>query len=144
MSKSGFWEYVSMKSSREQLIRQRRFHVDEKRRKVGQIQLMIGEFDRMMADLDRDIESEHRKSGISDPKHYAYSTFAKAARTRKENILGSVAGLREQLADAQSAFALAQEELKKVESFDERETVRETHELAANSRVIRRREMAYA
>lgn len=133
-----------MKSSRESLMRQKRFHVDEKRRKVGQIQLMIGEFDRMMGDLDRDIESEQRKTNISDPKHYAYSTFAKAARNRKENIMGSVVGLRQQLADAQAAFALAQEELKKAESFDERETVRETQELAANSRVIRRREMAYA
>lgn len=133
-----------MKSSRDSLLRQRRFMVDEKRRKVGQIQMMIGDFDRMMADLDRDIENEHRRSGISDPKHYAYSTFAKAARVRKENLIESITNLRNQLVDAQAEFAIAQEDLKKVESFDERENLRETVELAANSRVIRRREIAYA
>jgi flagellar protein FliJ len=131
-----------MKSSRESLIRSKRFQVEEKRRHVAQMQIMIGEMDRMMADLDRDIENEHRKTGISDPSNFAYSTFAKAAKTRKINVLNSVEGLRAQLATAQTAFGLAQDELKKAENYDERETARETADYGASR--MRRRESIYA
>ena len=37
--------------SRDTLIRLKRFQVDEKRRRVAQIEMMIAEFDRMAADL---------------------------------------------------------------------------------------------
>ena len=53
--------------SRDTLLRLKRFHLDEKRRRVAQIELMIAEFDRMSADLDRDILAEEQKAKISDP-----------------------------------------------------------------------------
>src|SRR5215468_7387680 len=77
----GFGEYESMKS-RETLIRLKKFQVDEKRRKVVQIEGMIAEFDRMAADLDREITVEQDRAGIHDPAHFAYPTYAKAALTR--------------------------------------------------------------
>ena len=40
--------------SRETLIRLKKFQVDEKRRKVMQIESMIAEFERMATDLERD------------------------------------------------------------------------------------------
>ena len=42
--------------SRDTLIRLRRFQVDEKRRRVAQINAMISDFERMAADLDMDVE----------------------------------------------------------------------------------------
>ena len=57
--------------SRETLIRLKRFQVDEKRRKVAQIEAMIAEFDRMAVDLDREILAEQERAGIHDPAHFA-------------------------------------------------------------------------
>src|SRR3954471_13107638 len=101
--------------SRETLIRLKKFQVDEKRRRVTQIEGMIAEFDRMSADLDREIQVEQDRAGIHDPAHYAYPTYAKAAVTRRDNLQRSADELRAQLVDARDALAEAFDEMKKVE-----------------------------
>ncbi|QCK88338.1 flagellar export protein FliJ [Phreatobacter aquaticus] len=111
--------------SRVTLIRLKRFQVDEKRRQVAQIEMMIAEFERMANDLDREIVVEQNRANIHDPGHYAYPTYAKAARQRRDNLLGSAGELKGQLDDAKAALAEAFEELKKVEILDERETARD-------------------
>lgn len=111
--------------SRETLIRLRKFQVDEKRRRVAQIETMIAEFDRMSADLEREITAEQEKAGIHDPAHYAYPTYAKAAIARRENLRRSAADLKTQLEDARAELGEAFEELKKVELLDERDQSRE-------------------
>ncbi|MBM0203551.1 hypothetical protein JNW90_10795, partial [Micromonospora sp. STR1s_5] len=55
--------------SRETLIRLKRFQLDEKRRRVAQIEGMIAEFDRMAVDLDREVAAEEQRSGITDIAH---------------------------------------------------------------------------
>ncbi|MBV9079358.1 MAG: flagellar export protein FliJ [Methylobacteriaceae bacterium] len=107
--------------SRETLIRLKRFQVDEKRRRVSQIEAMIAEFDRMATDLDREIAAEEQRSGIADVAHFAYPTYAKAARTRRDNLKRSAEDLKMQLADAQAELGEAFEALKKVEVLDSRE-----------------------
>jgi flagellar FliJ protein len=114
--------------SRETLIRLKKFQVDEKRRKVAQIEGMIAEFERMAGELDREIRSEQDKAGITDPAHYAYPTYAKAAMQRRENLARSVDELRIQLEDAKAHLQEAFEELKKVELLDERDQMRERAE----------------
>jgi len=114
--------------SRETLIRLRKFQVDEKRRRTAQIESMIAEFERMTADLDREIKSEQDKVGISDPAHFAYPTYAKAAKQRRENLLRSVDDLKAQLDEAKSELAEAFEELKKVELLNERDQAHERAE----------------
>ena len=123
-------EYESMKS-RETLIRLKKFQVDEKRRKVAQIEGMIAEFERMAADLEREIKSEQDRAGIHDPAHFAYPTYAKAAMTRRENLKHSADELKIQLDDAKAALGEAFEEMKKVELLDERDQMREREEAEA-------------
>ncbi|MGN6461730.1 MAG: flagellar export protein FliJ [Pseudolabrys sp.] len=118
--------------SRETLIRLKKFAVDEKRRKVAQIESMIADFDRMAGDLEREIRTEQDRANIHDPSHFAYPTYAKAAATRRENLKRSTDELRIQLEDAKSALAEAFEELKKVEMLDQRDQARELAE--ANTR----------
>jgi flagellar export protein FliJ len=110
--------------SRETLIRLKKFQVDERRRKVVQIEGMIAEFDRMAADLDREILAEQERAGIHDPTHFAYPTYAKAAIVRRENLKRSADELKGQHSDAKQALAEAFEELKKVELLDERDQQR--------------------
>src|SRR5215470_16525844 len=111
--------------SRDTLIRLKKFQVDEKRRKVAQIEGMIAEFERMASDLKREIKTEQERAGIHDPAHFAYPTYAKAAMVRKENLKRSADELKVQLDDAKAALGEAFEELKKVELLDERDQARE-------------------
>jgi len=107
--------------SHEALIRLKTFQVDDKRRKVLQIEAMIAEFERMANDLDREIRVEQDRSGIHDPAHYAYPTYAKAAIARRDNLKHSADELRAQLVDAQNALQEACDDRRKVELLGERE-----------------------
>jgi flagellar FliJ protein len=118
--------------SRETLIRLKKFQVDEKRRKVAQIEAMMAEFDRIASELDREIKLEQDRAGIHDPAHFAYPTYAKAAMGRRENLKKSSDDLKAQLDDAKAVLGEAFEELKKVEMLDERDHAREKAE--ANQR----------
>ena len=111
--------------SRETLIRLKKFQVDERRRKVAQIEGMIAEFERMAGDLEREIKSEQDRAGIHDPGHFAYPTYAKAAMQRRENLQRSADDLKVQLATATDALGEAFEEMKKIELLDERDQMRE-------------------
>ena len=111
--------------SRETLIRLRKFQVDEKRRKVAQIEGMVAEFERMATDLDREIQAEQDRAGIHDPAHFAYPTYAKAAMQRRENLKRSADELKVQLDESKAALGEAFEDLKKVELLDERDQQRE-------------------
>ena len=114
--------------SRETLIRLKKFQVDERRRKVAQIEGMIAEFERMAGDLDREIKSEQDRAGIHDPGHFAYPTYAKAAMQRRENLQRSADDLKLQLESATGALAEAFEVMKKIELLDERDQMREREE----------------
>lgn len=111
--------------SRETLIRLRKFQVDEKRRRTVQIEAMIAEFDRMSADLEREIKTEQDRAGINDPSHFAYPTYAKAATQRRENLRRSIDDLKVQLDEAKAQLGEAFEELKKVELLNERDQANE-------------------
>jgi len=117
--------------SRDTLIRLKKFQVDEKRRKVMQIETMIAEFERMGTELEREIKGEQERAGINDPGHFAYPTYAKAAIQRREKLKQSAEELKVKLNDAKDALAEAFEGLKKVELLDERDQMRERAEAAA-------------
>jgi flagellar FliJ protein len=110
--------------SRDAMSRLKRFEVDEKRRKVAEIETMIAEFNQMAADLDRQIAVEQERAGVSDTNHYAYPTFAKAAIQRRDNLLASAADLAAKLANARATLAEAHEDLKKIELLEERDAER--------------------
>ena len=119
--------------SRDALIRLKRFDVEEKRRKVADIEAMIGEFNHMAVDLDRQIAIEQERTGISDVNHYAYPTFAKAALQRRNNLTASAADLAAKLAAAKGELDEACEDLKKVELLEERDAERTRLEQGRNS-----------
>jgi flagellar export protein FliJ len=107
--------------SRDTLIRLKRFQVEEKRRRVRQIETMSAEFNRMIGDLDREIANEEKRSGITDPTHFAYPTYARAAVGRRDNLKSSIAELVAQIEGAKAALDEALADLQKLESLDGRE-----------------------
>ncbi|PRX08146.1 flagellar export protein FliJ [Martelella mangrovi] len=91
--------------ARNSLLRLKAFQVKEKKRQLQQLQLMMDEFARMSDELMQQIAAEEKRSGISDPAHFAYSTFAKSARQRADNLAVSVADLRQQQNVAEAELA---------------------------------------
>ena len=108
-------------AKRENLVRLARFKVGEKRRQVEQLDMMMAEFERMAAELDAQIASEERRSGLTDTKHFAYPTFAKAARVRRDNLMNSVRDLKSQLAAARLALEEAEAEYVNAEKLELRD-----------------------
>ena len=111
--------------SRDTLLRLKRFQVDEKRRKLSQIETMVAEFERMASELEREIASEESRAGIADRTHFAYPTYARAALQRRDNLMQSADEMRVQLEAARGELEEAFEDLKKFEILDNREQLKE-------------------
>lgn len=107
--------------ARANLVRLKRFQANEKRRQMMQLDTMIAEFDRMASELDHQINSEEKKAGITDIEHFAYPTFAKAARLRRDNLIDSQNDLRQQKAVAQAELSEAEAELERAELLEARD-----------------------
>ncbi len=86
-------------------LRSKQFQLDEARRRLAQIEYMIADLMRMAGELDQQIAVEEQKSGVNDPSHFAYPTFARAARQRRDNLMVSVHGLEAQRDQAASVLA---------------------------------------
>lgn len=107
--------------SRDSLVRLKKFQAEERRRRVIQIEAMIAEFARMSAELDREIATEEQRSGIADPAHFAYSTYARSARARRDNLDQSADELRQQLEQARAAHEEALEEVSRAQTLEGRD-----------------------
>jgi flagellar export protein FliJ len=107
--------------SRETLLRLHRFRTEEKRRQVADIDGMIQDFMRKFEDLDAQVKFEESRTGVSDPGHFSYSMAAKAARGRRDNLMKSIAELKDQLADAKAALSEEEQELRRAELLVEKE-----------------------
>ncbi|MBB6013455.1 flagellar export protein FliJ [Aquamicrobium sp. NLF2-7] len=107
--------------SREGLVRLKQFQVNEKRRQLAQLDAMIAEFDRMANELEMQITAEEKKAGITDITHFAYPTFAKAARQRRDNLRDSQSDLARQRSTAETLLHEAEAELAKAEMLEMRD-----------------------
>ena len=106
---------------RDTMLRLHRFRTEEKRRQVADIEGMINDFMRKYDDLDAAVKFEESRNGVSDPTHFNYSLQAKAARARRDNLMKSIAELKDQLTDARSALEEAEQELRRAELLIEKE-----------------------
>lgn len=97
--------------ARETALKLKRFEADEKARKVSDLEQMIREFETMAHDLDRQIHAEEDRTGIKDASHFNYSTFAKSAAQRRDNLRSSIAELMVRLEAARRESDEAAEQL---------------------------------
>ena len=121
---------------RESLMSLKRFDAEEKARRVADMEAIIREFEMMVDDLSRQINSEENRTGVKDLTHFAYSTFAKAAAQRREKLLISVEDLRLKLEAALSERDVAMENLRKLSSNDSRETGRSRRRSDSRSALV--------
>lgn len=107
--------------ARETALRLKRFEADEKNRKVQELEQMIYEFEQMAHDLERQVQAEEERTGVRDHQHFAYSTFARSAEKRRQNLLASVSELQEKL---QFAVAERDDVLAEVDALRDRDSRR--------------------
>jgi len=122
--------------SRENLVRLKQFQVNEKRRQLMQLDMMIAEFERMASELDLQITAEEKKAGITDVNHFAYPTFAKAARLRRDNLRNSQSDLAQQRSLAESLLSEAEAELSKAEMLESRDAKVRDVDMGSRSAMI--------
>ena len=121
---------------RESLMSLKRFDAEEKSRKVAAIESIIREFEGMVADLTRQILSEEDRTGVKDLTHFAYSTFAKAAAQRRENLQTSIEDLRVKFEAALLERDAAIENLRRLDSTDSRENSRSRRRSDSGSALV--------
>lgn len=101
-------------------IRALRFEADEKARRVADLEQMIREFEQVASDLERQIQAEEDRTGIRDINHFAYSTFARSAAQRRDNLLNSARGLKSRLEAAVRERDEAVEQMARVNVGEQR------------------------
>ena len=107
--------------SRANAVRVAEFQMRDKKRQLAQLDMMISEFERMSNELNMQIEVEERRSGITDPDHFAYPTFAKAARQRRDNLAVSMKDLADQREAAKDAVEAATADYERATALESRE-----------------------
>lgn len=111
---------------RETALKLKRFEADEKARKVADLEYMVRDFETIAADLDRQIQAEEDRTGLKDPTHFAYSTFAKSASHRRDNLRASAEELKVRLEAAQKDRDEATEQLSRATANTEPREVERT------------------
>lgn len=119
--------YRSMKP-RQSVLRLKRFDLAEKVRKVANLEGMIREFDSMIDDLDRQVAAEESRTGVRDRSHFAYSTFAKSALQRRDNLVVSRSDLDARLQMAAKEHEAAAADVAAAEAADALDSPRGRHD----------------
>lgn len=109
--------------ARDSTLRLKRFEVAERARKAVDMEQMVRDFEQMISDLDRQITTEEERTGVRDANHFAYSTFAKAAALRRDNLATSVGDLKAKLDIARREHDEVLDELRRLEATEARDSV---------------------
>jgi hypothetical protein len=78
--------------------------VADLKRRIPILNRLIADCDRLAADLDQEVRGEEDRVKIHDPAAVAYSTYAKATASRRDNLRRSADELRAHLAKAEEAL----------------------------------------
>jgi hypothetical protein len=78
--------------------------VTDLRRRIPTLRRLIADCDRLVAELDQDIRNEENRVNVHNPRVVAYSTYAKATASRRDNLKRSADELRVHLAKAERAL----------------------------------------
>ena len=78
--------------------------VADLKRRIPTLKRLIVDCDRLAADLDQEVRNEEHRVKIHDPAHSAYSIYARATASRRDNLRRSAGELRAHLAQAEKAL----------------------------------------
>ena len=97
------------------LVRLRKWELEEKRRKLAELEALAGQLDETIARLDDELVLE-RNFAANDPLvSFSYPAYAQAAIERRRKLKASADEVRQQIEEAKAEVTVAYQELKKYE-----------------------------
>ena len=106
------------------LIRLRRFHVDEMKRRMATLDGMKSDAERKLFDLEASVERERQRSGDSDIGRLAFPSFLRSIETRRENLRATLSEIERELVLAETNLDTAFQDLKSLEFANEQQAKR--------------------
>ena len=97
------------------LIRISRWHLDEKRQKLGDLERLAERLEQDLARLDEGIARERELAERDEEAQRAFPAYYQAERQRRDRINQSIADVKEQIETAREEVGEAFRELKKYE-----------------------------
>jgi flagellar export protein FliJ len=97
------------------LIRVRQWELEEKRRKLADLEGLAAQLDEAIARLDDEVKMEQGVAQSSQEVTFAYAPYAQAAIERRRTLLASLEDVRQQILAAHEEVTIAYQELKKYE-----------------------------
>lgn len=108
--------------ARDTAVRAKRFELNDRLRKLDDLEMMRRDFDATIFELDRQITVEEERTGIKDRTHFAYSTLAQSVIARREKLVRSIDDLTIQIDTARAAVEALQDEVRRLEAEDLKES----------------------
>jgi len=78
--------------------------IAELKRRIPILKRLIADCDQLAADLDQDVQNEEDRVRIHDPANSAYSIYARATASRRDNLRRSADELRAHLAKSKKTL----------------------------------------
>jgi flagellar FliJ protein len=97
------------------LIRVRTWELEEKRRKVADLQGLELQLTEAIARLDDEVQLENQVASTDHDARFTYGSYVSAAIERRRTLDASVEDVRRQIEMAQEEVTIAYQELKKFE-----------------------------
>ena len=111
-------------SALDNLVRISRWHLDEARQKLGDLERLEARLQDDVRRLDAQLAEEQTAAQESEIARAAYPAYAEAQKLRRQRLERSIADIQNQIADAREAVAEAFRESKKYELARDNERAR--------------------
>lgn len=111
------------------LIRLRKYELEEKRRKLADLEALRQQIQESMARLEDDIKAEQLIAAQNPEIGFAYGSFAQASIERRRKLETSSQDVMRQIETAAEEVTMAYQELKKYEVAYQAKRKRDTEEL---------------
>jgi hypothetical protein len=116
--------------SRDTLIKLYKFRVDEAKSRLAGFESMRADMTRKIVELEGHLSEEGRRASENEIGRFAYPTFARSIRERKDKLNASVLEIERSIAEARIVLHEAFQDLKKMELAEEARQRRESAHLA--------------
>ncbi|MCC6921302.1 MAG: flagellar FliJ family protein [Alphaproteobacteria bacterium] len=116
--------------SRDTLLKLYKFRVDEAKTRLHGFEQMRADMTRKIVELEGHLSEESRRATENEIGRFAYPSFAKSIRERKDKLNASVLEVERSIAEARIALHEAFQDLKKLELAEESRQRRESEHLA--------------
>jgi flagellar export protein FliJ len=117
------------------LIKMHRWQLNEKRRRLVELETLAAGTQRRIEALDAELAAEAREAEASPESRRTFPIYVEAARERRQKLEETLATITAEMAEAQAAISEAFQELKKYELAEEGRNRRELEERARRERL---------